>query len=315
MMVKECVNIIMCTYNGEPYIEAQIRSILNQSYENIRIYIKDDGSSDNTINIIRELSSIDNRIVIVDGPKGLGYPVCFMYTLFNADNSEYYAFCDQDDVWNSDKVERAVKCLKKYRGRDIPILYFSGVDYCNDKLDFIRKSRFASHYVGPMELPVEIAMFGGDALGMTYVFNDKVRDALSIAYDNGYKNFKDGFIKIYCALAGNIIYEKESSALYRRHSSATTNSSNSSNIYARYVSMIYQLYLDPNLNNDFEKTMDCIQKLFSKQIRHDAQRIFDLFSAPKSFWKNIKRAFWRKRYRVMWADELGYRLAFFLGRF
>lgn len=97
------IAILMATYNGEKYLTEQINSIIRQSNHDWTLYIQDDGSSDNTINIIN--SYHDNRIVLVDvGLTRLGAGMNFM-SLLNMVESEYYMFCDQDDVWFNNKIE------------------------------------------------------------------------------------------------------------------------------------------------------------------------------------------------------------------
>lgn len=306
------INIIMCTYNGEKYIKPQLDSILNQTYKNFKLYIKDDGSSDNTISIINEYCKKDSRIILIDGPEHLGYPKCFMYALFHSEASEYYAFCDQDDIWNNDKIENGLQMIGNYHS-NFPVLYFSNVDYYDGNMNFLRNSRFSTNYNGSEVLPVEIALFGGDALGMTYIFNNEVRNILEIAYKNGYKNFKDGFIKIYCALAGTVLYNKKSSAKYRRHINATTSKSNPTSLFNRYYSMVKQLFFDKNTKYDFDEVIEAIEVLFDSNIKDENRRIYKILS-QNNLKSNLQKFFWKKRYRVKLIDEIGYRVALLVGR-
>ena len=106
------VNILLPTYNGEKYLSQQLDSLLLQTYPNISITIRDDGSSDRTLSIISEYqSAYPDRIIIIDNPTmtNLGYMQNFWTLLKSSNDSQYYAFCDQDDVWNSNKIELAVR--------------------------------------------------------------------------------------------------------------------------------------------------------------------------------------------------------------
>lgn len=309
------VAIVMCTYNGEMYVKEQIDSLISQTYSNIHIYIKDDGSLDNTLDI---LSDYENRysdlITVIKGDTGLHYPECFIKTLLQIGEYDYYAFCDQDDVWYPDKIQRAVDSLEKCDNRK-NVLYFSAVNYCDSNLKHIRDSRFAINYNGEKELPTEIAIFGGDALGMTYVFNERVRLAIRTAYDNNYRSFKDGFIKILCAYTGCVVYEKEASAFYRRHKEATTSESNPDSKFTRYLAMIKQLFFDKNMNNDFSEVIHFISEFYSDEVLISNVKLFELFSSSKTLKNRIKRVFWKKRYRVVLLDEIGYRVSFAFNRF
>ena len=105
------VAILMSTYNGEKYLSKQLESIANQTFKGeIAVYIRDDGSKDNTEKIIdkwQERVHISYR-----KGKNLG-PALSFWNLFSDDSirADYYAFCDQDDIWDSNKIEKAVEHL------------------------------------------------------------------------------------------------------------------------------------------------------------------------------------------------------------
>ena len=95
------VLVLMSTYNGGNYISAQIESILTQENIDVELLIRDDGSIDETINIINMISAKHtDRIRLIIG-KNLGYEKSFLNLLFNAKNADFVAFADQDDVWDS----------------------------------------------------------------------------------------------------------------------------------------------------------------------------------------------------------------------
>ncbi len=107
------VNILLSAFNGEKYIEEQIRSILAQKDVKIHLIIRDDGSTDNTVKIIRSIQKENgNRIDLIEG-ENVGYRKSFYLLLCARDkNSDYYAFSDQDDVWMSEKLIVAIKKLE-----------------------------------------------------------------------------------------------------------------------------------------------------------------------------------------------------------
>ena len=105
------VAVLISTYNGEKYIKEQIDSILNQTYKNIEIVIRDDGSSDSTIEIIKEYQKKHSNIILKEGTN-VGFIKSFFQLLGLAD-SDYYAYCDQDDVWMENKIELAVNALNE----------------------------------------------------------------------------------------------------------------------------------------------------------------------------------------------------------
>lgn len=99
------IDILMASYNGEKFINAQLCSLVSQSFKDWRLLIHDDGSTDNTINIIKSWAEKDNRIVLIeDNIKCGGAAKNFLY-LTQFSNAPYCMFCDQDDIWFDNKIE------------------------------------------------------------------------------------------------------------------------------------------------------------------------------------------------------------------
>lgn len=109
-MENSKIDILLATYNGEKYLEAQLDSILNQTYSNFRLLISDDCSSDNTQKILKEYEKKDNRIQLFFQEKNLGVMKNFEFLLENVKN-DYYMFSDQDDIWKQEKIEKSLKKL------------------------------------------------------------------------------------------------------------------------------------------------------------------------------------------------------------
>ena len=87
------VIILLSTYNGQNYIEEQIESLLKQTYNNIEIFIRDDGSKDNTITILKKYEKKYNYINVEYG-NNIGFYKSFLWLLNNAHKGDYYSFCD-----------------------------------------------------------------------------------------------------------------------------------------------------------------------------------------------------------------------------
>src|SRR5260370_18190510 len=120
------VRIVVWTLKGEGFLPEQLASLQKQTFKNWRLIASDDGSSDRTKSILHafQKSFEPGKVEIMDGPRR-GAPANFLF-LACAENlvSDFYAFCDQDDIWEPDKLARAVDLLKKV-GPDIPALYGS----------------------------------------------------------------------------------------------------------------------------------------------------------------------------------------------
>ena len=113
-MMEELVDILVTTYNtNEKYLRKQIESILKQTYNNIKIYISDDNSTDLKVKeILKGYADNDKRIRLFLQPKNLGYNKNFEF-LLQQSTSDYIMFSDHDDIWHKDKVEKSLKKLKE----------------------------------------------------------------------------------------------------------------------------------------------------------------------------------------------------------
>ena len=104
------IEILLSTYNGEAYLCQQLDSILAQTHRDFHLTIRDDGSTDGTREILAEYSAHHpDRITLMPADGNRGYPDCFWYLLANAEEADLYAFCDQDDIWKADKLEKLEK--------------------------------------------------------------------------------------------------------------------------------------------------------------------------------------------------------------
>lgn len=135
--------IILATYNGEQYIRSQLQSIVEQSYDNWVCYIYDDCSSDGTVNICLDFKrKYKNKIFITNRELSSGsacnnFLMAYNEILLKNIEYDYIAFCDQDDVWNEDKLSILSSELDKHK---IPALVFSDLSIVDENLNLINRS-------------------------------------------------------------------------------------------------------------------------------------------------------------------------------
>lgn len=140
------IDILMASYNGEKYIVEQIESIINQTYKNWHLYIKDDCSVDNTIEIIKKyIEKYQNKITLVESDKGTGSAKNNFFSMLYLSKSQYTMFCDQDDVWLPEKIEvthrRMLQMERKY-GKEMPILIHTDMSVVDESLNVLHNSKF-----------------------------------------------------------------------------------------------------------------------------------------------------------------------------
>lgn len=202
------IAVLMSTYNGEKYLKSQIDSVINQIDCEVHLLVRDDGSKDNTCSILNEYQSKGD----LDWYSGnnIGSAYSFLDLLKHSPECDFYAFCDQDDIWYMDKLNRASKELNK----DKIGLYYSNTRLVNEKGHTLN----ILGYNDKQKMSMEAFVCSGGIIGCTMVISHRLRDII-INHDIP-KNIimHDYYIAIVCmALNGCIIYDSIPSIDYRQH--------------------------------------------------------------------------------------------------
>lgn len=214
------VAILMSTYNGEQYLEELIESLLSQSYNKWILFIHDDGSTDKTKSIINSYSNLYSNILLIELPERLGAKESFMRMLMDVD-ANYFFFCDQDDVWNENKIERTLKVMKELEAKHFqaPILVHSDLEVTDNKLETISPSFWKQSGINN-RLSFNRLGVHNSITGCTMMINHYAKDV--VVYPAPNATMHDVWIALCVAKANGIIYGiKESLIKYRQHSRNT----------------------------------------------------------------------------------------------
>lgn len=131
----------MSTYNGEKYLSEQIDSIVGQSYKEWRLLIRDDGSNDETVNILKKYSAKYHNIsMISDSAGNIGANRSFLLLAMKSD-SQYMMFCDQDDIWHAQKIEKYINLLRSHITGNGAFIIHSDSEIVDDQNNLL-KNRF-----------------------------------------------------------------------------------------------------------------------------------------------------------------------------
>lgn len=154
-MNTKSVQVVMSTYNGEKYLKEQIDSILSQEGVDVRLYIRDDGSSDRTTDILASYQ--EHKNVKIEKGNNLGFAKSFLTALDECDEADYYAFSDQDDVWEKDKLSTAIEILEE-ESQSTPLLYCSALQRVDENLNPLHVQSYHGLriYVSRILLPVGV---------------------------------------------------------------------------------------------------------------------------------------------------------------
>lgn len=208
------VAILLATYNGAEYLPAQLDSLASQMHENWVIYASDDGSDDDTVAILltyqRRLGK--HRLEILRGPRQ-GYVRNFMSMVLNEDlQADYYAFCDQDDIWRPDRLSRGV-CALSESPEVIPKLYCSRTELLNGSglsIGFSKRFRKLPAFKNALTQSI-----GG---GNTMLFNQAARNVLFKCGSTLQVVSHDWWLyMIVTGAGGRVFYDGVPTVGYRQH--------------------------------------------------------------------------------------------------
>lgn len=211
------VGIILCTFNGARYLNEQLSSIADQKYKNWRLFVSDDGSTDQTMELLYAFRDqyTKDKVIIFEGPKK-GATKNFL-SLINLvhQKCEYFAFCDQDDIWHTDKLSRATAILGAALGRR-PFLYCSSSTYISQSGNYLQGS-----YIFKNPPSFKNALVQSIAGGNTMVFNKVAASILAKTPLNINLVAHDWWIYILVmGCGGQVYYDSNPTVDYRQHSGA-----------------------------------------------------------------------------------------------
>lgn len=214
------VGILMAVYNGEKYISEQLDSLLHQTYSDFICYIHDDGSKDRTMQICEEyVQRYPDKFRILTYPASGSAKQNFMSMLQYA-SEPYIMFCDQDDVWVPEKIEKTLGQMKKNEMEYgiIPILVYTDMMITDCELHVIAESGYSYMRVNPKNFGFRESVYYGYAAGCTCMLNRTL-------YSKLYKNIDVSAIVMHdmwaviaaFALGGKVDMLDEALILYRQH--------------------------------------------------------------------------------------------------
>jgi len=297
---KKKVNILLSAYNGEKYIQEQIDSLLNQTYTNYSVYIRDDGSTDRTPQILRSYES-NPRFHIIFG-ENKGFIDSFLTLLQGCDQADYYAFCDQDDYWMPFKVEYAVSTMEKEE-QQIPALYFSAYEFANEKLEKTGTSK------SPTNLSFANALMDCAPLGFTTVINDAAREIIKEKIPKKSCGH-DWWVYMVCCGMGKVIYDDRVTVLYRRYSG---NVSSGGASFFKFQIWRFKKFFAGNYFLNITEMLREYEELFGERISDQQLQLLQLFT-HKTLTTAVTKTFYPHRFRQNGIDEISLRLCFLIGR-
>ncbi|ERI04552.1 glycosyltransferase [Atopobium sp. oral taxon 810] len=226
------IQILLASYNGECFIERQLESLLVQNYRDWELLLSDDLSQDATTAIVARYAEHDKRIRDVANTEAHGNARDNFFSLVDRATAPYIAFCDQDDVWLVDKLEREIKemhCLEERYGKDVPLLVFSDLAVVDESLEVIASSFQDFSGLNSNRVSLANLLAQNVSPGCVMLVNRALyHDTLRLPKIRSSIIMHDWWFMLTAAAFGHIGYVSEATMLYRQHGNNSVGASSAS---------------------------------------------------------------------------------------
>ena len=284
---NETVAICLAAYNGALYISEQIDSILNQTYQNWVLFIRDDGSDDGTDEIIRKYQTENpGRIVIIENESGnRGGDAKSNFALMlgwikRHYSFSYYMFSDQDDVWLPEKIETTKAFFKKHEMQEhSPLLVHTDLTVTDSERNVLGDSLFKYRSMNPeiKDLPHLLAQ--NNMTGCTMMWNQALNDLVDFSHSGIVMH--DWWFALAACCFGRIECLKEATVLYRQHGNnvlGATKVNSPSFVKKRLFGNGYVKKTIHDSVKQAEAFLDCYRDILSEEQRNTLSIYAKLYS-------------------------------------
>ncbi len=285
------ITVVMASYNGEAYIEEQINSILSGTFQDFLIQIYDDGSTDRTREIVKEIAKEHpGRVELFCNAKNKGVVRNFIEGAKNSD-APYVMFSDQDDVWLPEKLSKSLAGIKKREkevGEGMPVVFFTDVKVVNGELMEIAPSFHESSRLDARKTDLPHLLMENKMNGCTMIINRAVVEKLGSV--PGKLRMHDWWIGLIGAAFGDVSYLPEATLLYRQHEGNVVGSQSFLNYVRDRLSSVQRQR--EALKKTEEQAEDFLE-VFGEELSEEKREVVEAFAALR------REGFIRKRYLLI----------------
>ncbi len=218
MVLNDPVLILLATRNGAPYLPAQLDSLLSQTYPHWQVLVHDDGSTDETVAVLKQYRDRHpGRFVLLEDGAVFGSASQNFGYLLSRAQTEYIMFCDQDDVWFPDKIEKTLRMIKETQMKypDMPVLVHTDLKVTDTALNVVDESFWHYGRLDPRQDSFNRLLMQNVITGCTVMINAALRKkALPIPEE---AIMHDWWLGLVAARFGKIAYVAEPTMAYRQH--------------------------------------------------------------------------------------------------
>ncbi|WP_163323676.1 glycosyltransferase family 2 protein [Draconibacterium mangrovi] len=257
------VDILLSTFNGRSYLPDLLKSLQSQTFTDWRLIVRDDGSTDETLSMLKHFKETHpKKIIIVDEKiKNLG-PMRSFEKLMEYSSAEYIMFCDQDDVWLPHKIEESLACIQQLEQNNPhkAALVFSDLEVVDEQLNTISSSFWNYSKVNPDNVyNCYRLLINNPAPGCTFIMNKKVKPLVLPFPEQA--RMHDWWIVLKVAESGVIDYLKKPGLLYRQHKKNKVGAEAIKNTYL--LSRMASFSLTIKRNKESWQMMKCLSNKYS----------------------------------------------------
>jgi glycosyltransferase involved in cell wall biosynthesis len=232
MSVQTKIAVLLSTYNGEKFLAEQLDSLLAQSHKSFILVVRDDGSHDRTVSILESYASAHSeriRLLPRDGENlgaSAGFAFLVDYVLNNKESlgltSSYMMFCDQDDTWYPQKIEKQLALmLATEAGNDsvLPILVHSDLEVVSEQNAVIAKSLINYQGLEIQRNSFPNLVISNLVTGCTALINESLAEKALPIPENAIMH--DWWLALVATAFGKLVYLDSPLVHYRQHGNNT----------------------------------------------------------------------------------------------
>lgn len=238
--MKMKIDILLASYNGEKYIKQQIESILQQTYKEWKLFIKDDHSTDKTVEIVKEyIHKFPEKIFLIESSINSGSAKDNFMSMLEYTTAEYVMFCDQDDVWLSEKVKVTLGAMKKVvlkYGQDLPALVHGDLQVVDKKLNLVAESLFYMQNLDSRKVLFRDYLVQNNITGCTVMINRALINKIKEIPRNYIMH--DWWFALIASAFGKVYYMDNKMIKYRQHENNAEGAKNGRSIYSLFKKAI-----------------------------------------------------------------------------
>lgn len=305
----DLVAILMCTYNGAGFLREQLDSIVSQTHKNWVLWISDDGSSDETLDIVAEYRAElgQGKIHIVEGPRQ-GFCANFLSLVRKCDSkADFFSWADQDDIWFPEKISRSVRALSQI-DEGIPSLYCARTVYGDSHGRESGLSRILPKRCPDFRNALVQNLEGGN----TIVFNKLTRKLLAIELTKIPFSHDWWAYIIVSGCGGKIVYDSKPVLLYRQHQrNAIGNCRGTARLFKR-ARDIWDSEYKMRIRKNILALLECKNELTA--CNQEIFEQFVLLHNSHSWYTRLKCLMRNRYFRKSYAEDFAFMFAALIGR-